>query len=120
MGILILFLSGYLFNRRIRNEDNRNHMMIWGAVALYFAFSLFLNWYLRVVYGWPHGIPGSDLQRYFNGAEALKNGASISDLVLIDASYEISFSHLGYIAYVIFIAITALSPVVFTLEIWGK
>lgn len=117
MGILILFLSGYLFNRRIRNEDNRNHMMIWGAVALYFAFSLFLNWYLRVVYGWPHGIPGSDLQRYFNGAEALKNGASISDLVLIDASYEISFSHLGYIAYVIFIAITALSPVVFTLEI---
>lgn len=117
MGIVVLIISGYLFNRRIRDEDSRNRMMIWGAVLLYFAFSLFLNWYLREKCGWAHGIPGSDLQRYYNGAYALVHGTRITDLVSIDAAYEVSITHIGYLAFVIFIAVTALSPVIFTLEI---
>lgn len=117
MGIVVLLFSGYLFNKRIRNEDSKNRLMIWGAFLLYFCFSLFLNWYLREVYHWPHGIPGSDLQRYFNGAEALVNGTPISRLVAMDSMYEVSITHLGYLAFIIFIAATALSPVIFTLEI---
>jgi hypothetical protein len=117
MGIVILLFSGYLFNKRIQYEKVKDRLMIWGAVFLYFAFSVFLNWYLREVFGWAHGIPGSDLQRYFNGAVALKKGTSISNLVLIDSAYELSFTHLGYIAYVVFVAVTAFSPVIFTLEI---
>lgn len=117
MGILVLLFSGYLFNKRIRYEDDRNKLMLWGAVFVYFVFSLFLNWYLREVYGWDHGIPGSDLQRYYNGAYALVHGTRISDLVRIDSAYEVSITHLGYLAFVVFIAVTALSPVIFTLEI---
>ena len=117
MGIVVLLFSGYLFNKRVRNEDNRNRLMIWGAVLLYFVFSLFLNWYLREVYGWEHGVPGSDLSRYFRAAEALKNGTSITNLVVIDADYEVSFTHAGYLAYIIFIAVTAMSPVIINMEV---
>ena len=116
MGIVVLLFSGYLFNRRIRNEENRNQLMIWGAVALYLIFSLFLNWYLREIYRWPHGIPGSDLQLYFDAAKALKNGAKISDLAKIHSAYEVSLTHVGYLAYIFFIALTVLTPTIFTIE----
>ena len=117
MGIVVLLFSGYLFNKRIRDESNRNRLMIWGAVLLYFVFSLFLNWYLREVYGWKNGVPGSDLSRYFRAAEALKNGTSITNLVVIDSAYEVSFTHAGYLAYIIFIAATAMSPVIINMDV---
>lgn len=117
MGIVVLLLSGFLFSRRIRNEDNRNRMMMWGAVILYFAFSLLLNWYLRDVLGWEHGIPGSDLKNYFDAAKALTNGASLSELYWISSAYEVSLTHTGYFAYILFIALTVLTPIVFTLDI---
>ena len=117
MGIVVLILSGYWFNRRIRGESTGNRRMMWRAVFLYFVFSLILNWYLRDVYGWKYGIPGSDLQKYFEGAQALVNGSSFSDLIRISSSFEVTPLHLGYLAYISFIAITALSPVIFTMEI---
>lgn len=116
MGIAALFFSAFLFRKRIKDENNKNKLMICGAVAVYFVFSLILNWYLREVYGWTYGIPGSDLQRYYSGAEALKSGVNLSELVSIDAAYELSFTHLGYIAYVVLIAATALTPVIISVE----
>lgn len=117
MGILVLLVSEYLFNKRIENEKKQDRIMIWGAVLLYFVFSLFLNWYLREVYGWAHGIPGSDLQQYFEGAQALKEGARLSELVRISSSFEVSIAHIGYLAYIVFIAVIAMTPVIFNLEI---
>lgn len=117
MGIAILLGSGFIFNKRIGKEANHDKLMIWFAVLVYFAFSIFLNWYLREIYGWRYGVPGSDLQMYFDGAQALKEGSKLSDLVRINSSFEVSFLHLGYLAYILFIAATVMTPVIFTMEL---
>ena len=117
MGIVVLCFSGALFNKRIKDEEARNRSMIWSAVLLYFIFSLILNWYLRDILGWAHGVPGSDLQKYYDGARLLSQGGRFSDLVNISNTFEVSFSHIGYISYVLFIAITAMTPVIITTEI---
>lgn len=117
MGIAVLGCALLLFKRRIKDETAYNQLMLCGMLFLYCLFSLFLNWYLGDVYGWEYGIPGSDLRMYYDGAVALNQGASFSQLAKISDSFELSLTHLGYIAYVIFIAITALTPVIFTIKI---
>lgn len=116
MGIVVLAFALILFKKRIQKETARNQIMLLGVCILYFAFSIFLNWYLKYIYGWEYGIPGSDLRVYFDGAVALKEGNSISYLAKISDSFELSIMHLGYIAYVLYIAITALTPVIITVE----
>ena len=117
MGIVILLLSAYLFNKRICNESRYNKNILWGAVVFYFLFSLILNWYLRKILGWEHGIPGSDLTRYYNGAQALMNGTPLHELGRYDGAFELSITHIGYILYAVFIAITALCPVIISVEV---
>ena len=117
MGIVVLIFALLMFRRRIQKETANNQLMLWGAVLLYCTFSVFLNWYFMDIYGWHYGIPGSDLKIYFNGAVALKNGVPISYLTRINASFDMSITHLGYIAYIVFIAITVFTPVIFTVEI---
>lgn len=117
MGIVILLLSAFLFNRRIKRESAKNRIMIWCAVILYFGISLFINWYFRQVYRWDYGVPGSDLQNYFRAAQALKEGASISDLANINYAFDTSFLHIGYIAYIVFISITVLTPVIVSIDV---
>ena len=117
MGIVFLLVSGFLFHLRIKHEKRRDYLMIWGAVLLYFCFSLFLNWYMRSVLGWENGISGSDLLTYFRAAKAIANGTGIDQLVRIHEVFDGSFTNLGYLIYVIFIFATAFIPVIFNLEI---
>lgn len=116
MGVVVLIFALLLFRERIKYETKSNQLMLWGVIFVYFIFSLFLNWYLRDIYGWEYGIPGSDLRMYYDGAVALNQGEPISSLVKINDSFDVSLVHLGYIIYIIFIVITALTPVLFTVE----
>lgn len=117
MGIVFLLVSGFLFHLRIKHEKRRDYLMIWGAVLLYFCFSLFFNWYMRSVLGWENGISGSDLLTYFRAAKAIANGTGIDQIVRIHGVFDGSFTNLGYLIYVIFIFATAFIPVIFNLEI---
>lgn len=117
MGIVFLLVSGFLFHLRIKHEKRRDYLMIWGAVLLYFCFSLFFNWYMRSVLGWENGISGSDMLTYFRAAKAIANGTGIDQLVRIHEVLDGSFTNLGYLIYVIFIFATAFIPVIFNLEI---
>lgn len=117
MGIVILIVSILFFRERIKNEQKKDQLMLFSALILYILFSLFLTWYLREVYLWPNGIPGSDLKKYYEGAVALKNGTNYSNLARISSTFEVSLAHFGYLAYITFIAVTVLTPIIINLDI---
>lgn len=116
MGIFVLGYCCFLFKKRIARETQKNKLMLISALGGYFAFSLFLNWFMRNIYKWEYGIPGSDLQMYFEGAKALKRGVGITNLASVNESFSISLTHLGYIAFIILISSVVMTPVIFNME----
>lgn len=118
MGIVITFFSLYLFIYRIKcKQDVTDRKRLILGLIIVILFSFVLNWYLSDVMKWEYGIPGADLRNYFDAAKTLGNGASLSDLSKISTVFELKFSNIGYLSYVIFIFCTAFSPIVFSIDI---
>ena len=102
---------------RIKNESPKDKIMILNVTLVYFLFAIFLTWYLREIYGWEYGIPGSDLRMYFNGAQALHSGEGIYDLGKIHNALDYSLIHIGYIGYTLFIWLVVFLPTIINIDI---
>ena len=112
MGIIILLLFIYYFEKKIKHNDSKTILWLHLILFLYFLFSLFLNYYLEHFCGWRYGVAGVDLTAHFNGAEALSKGHSINELYKIAHRYEISISGFPYILYAYILRIVSFTPVI--------
>ena len=113
MGLLI---TGIIFILFLQTKDCDTQRAILGSFVVLFIFSLVLNWYLEYVMGWEYGIPGADLQNYFEAAKALSNGVSLSQLGNIKWCFEPKISNVGYILYAVFIRLIAFTPTIISIR----
>ena len=116
MGLLITGIIFILFLKYIQTKDGDTQRAILGSFVVLFIFSLVLNWYLEYMMGWEYGIPGADLQNYFEAAKALSNGVSLSQLGNIKWCFELKISNVGYILYAVFIRLIAFTPTIISIR----
>ncbi len=116
MGLLITGIIFILFLKYIQTKDGDTQRAILGSFVVLFIFSWVLNWYLEYVMGWEYGIPGADLQNYFEAAKALNNGVSLSQLGNIKWCFELKISNVGYILYAVFIRLIAFTPTIISIR----
>lgn len=112
MGIVILLVVFFLFEKRIRQNGTRAFYTLNYSLIAFIIFSIILNDYQEYVYLWDYGVPGVDLSGYFNAAHALANGARIRDLERMVYRFSMNLSGVSYIAYAILVEIIAFSPVI--------
>ena len=110
MGIVITVFVLFLFCRKVIRQKKymRNSMFI--GLVIVFLFSLLLNSYLAYAMKWEYGVPGADLRHYFDAAQALSRGESITKLSKIWNVFDLKLSHIGYMTYVVYIWVIAFMP----------
>lgn len=118
MAIIILSLILVLFIKRINQENVKTQKVVYLFLFLYLMF-LIAYWYtMQSVYGWKYGIAGSDMLRYFEGANMIKDGYSYGLKSIYWFNRDISgLSYYGYIMYLYFIYFIIYLPQIFTPDV---
>ena len=111
MGIIVSIVCGKFFiNKTKKNHSLFGYTPIFILVA-FIVLGLTMNLYQEHVQGWENGIAsipgeaGADYYYHYEAAQRLLHGASISELGNFAYRFELSLDKIGYIVYVIFLAI---------------
>ena len=91
----------------MRDMQIRDRGKVLATIAVYMLFMMYYCNYVNAQPGtYQYGIPGADMLAHFQGAKALSEGRSWTELAFIGSRFEeVGISTIGYFIYTTFLAI---------------